>query len=191
MAVESLSERPIFAAEEHEYLQPVRPPLSRMALLSVIVGIISFVVIFNSDILFLSVIAVALGIIAYFNIQRTQASSGSGLALTGIALGLIFGTWSYTASRLRDQYFFNAAGEIARHYLEVVAEGDYYKICELTRPETERQVAGTPLPEYYAKADEFVKERLDNIRKDTNVLKSRAWVKIKWQLQNGVINALK
>lgn len=41
MAVESAGQRPIFASEETEYLTPGKPPLSRLAIGSLVLGLIS------------------------------------------------------------------------------------------------------------------------------------------------------
>ena len=71
MVVESLSERPIFASEENEYLLPVRPPISRMALASLALGAVSAVVLLNSDLMALPVLAVSVGLAGGAEVHAT------------------------------------------------------------------------------------------------------------------------
>jgi hypothetical protein len=187
MAVESLSERPIFASEENEYLIPSRPPLSRMALAACGLGIVSALVLINADLMVLPILAVSVGLAAYWMISRSDALSGRNLALAGVGLGLLFGVWSVTTVQLRNRYLYQVGAQFAKHYLDTIAQGKLLEAFELMQPESARQVAGSSLEKHYGSLDEMARSGLEMFEHDPSTLKVKdRGTGAQWQLKEGV-----
>jgi hypothetical protein len=187
MAVESLSERPIFASEESEYLIPARPPVSRMAIASVVLGAISCVVLVNVYLMVFPILATSLGLAAYWTISRTEAVGGRNLALLGAMLGLIFGVWSATSVSLRNQYLYGVAGQLATHFLDTLAEGKVLEAYELMLHESERQVAGASLEAHYSSLGEMSRNALDSFKNEAKTLMVMdRGTDAKWEFKEGV-----
>lgn len=170
MPVESLPQRPIFASEENEYIVPVRPPISRLAILALVLGLISVLVVINIEMITLPVLAITFGLIAYWQVSRDESIRGSSLALVGLGLGLAFATCAVTAQKLRDRYLFQAASQCAKHYLETLSGGKVLEAFELTHPEMERQVAGSSLEEHYKNVDGDTKAALESYRQSPKIV---------------------
>lgn len=185
--MESLTERPIFANEENEYLTPNRPPISRLAIGSFVLGIISSLVLFNIDMIALPILAIALASGSYWQVARSDALRGKTLTLLGLGMGVTFGLWSVTSTRLRDQYLYQVASQMAEHFVETLSQNHLLEAFELMQTETERQVAGTSLEEHYRLADEVTQERLKSFKDELAV---RRVIKVgpnaKWQYKEGV-----
>ncbi|MGN6544662.1 MAG: DUF4190 domain-containing protein [Aureliella sp.] len=187
MAVESLGQRPIFASEESEYLTPNRPPVSRLAVASLVLGIISVLSTVSPALIALPILSVAVGLAAYLHIARSEALSGRALALVGLALGIAFATWTVTSVRLRDQYLYQVSSEFAKHYLDTVGEDKLLEAFELMQPEAARQVSGTSLEEHYKQLPPAEQDALAMFRKDSKTQKIVArGPGADWQLKSGV-----
>lgn len=187
MAVESLTERPIFASEENAYLTPNRPPISRLAIGSFVLGILSSLVLINIDMIALPILAVALASGTYWQLTRSDALRGKTLTLLGLGMGVTFGLWSVTSTRLRDQYLYQVASRMAEHFAETLSQDRVLEAFELTLTETERQVAGTSLEEHYRLADEVTQERLKSFKDELAVKRIiKAGPEAKWQLKEGL-----
>ncbi len=170
MAIESLAEQPIFATEETNYIQESYP-LSRLAVFSFLLGILSLCTLYSPSLLLLPVLSVTLGVVGYFQTTRGSSYRGAGLALAGIALALTFGAWGITSTRMRDEHFYQSGGELAEHYVELLADQKVLEAFELMQAENIRQVAGTSLEEFYAKAENTIKESLESFKSDEFVKK--------------------
>ncbi|MCC6511293.1 MAG: hypothetical protein IT423_19485 [Pirellulaceae bacterium] len=187
MAVESLSERPIFASEENQYLTPARPPLSRLAICSLLAGVGSSLVLFSLDLIALPILAVALSLVAFLVLRNNDAASGQWMTLAGLFMALAFGLWSYTSSRMRDQYLYDVASQMAIHFVGMISEKKLLEAHELTKPETQRQVAGTSLEDFYRLTDELTKQTLDAFKTETAVKQIVALGdEAKWVYNGGV-----
>lgn len=187
MAVESLSARPIFASEENQYLTPVRSPISRLAVGSFVLGIISSVVLFSLDLIAFPILAVAVALSAYWQVARSDALRGRTLALLGLSMGIAFGTWSVTNARMRDQYLYKVGSQLALHFMEILSQGKQLEAFELLKLESERQVAGTSLEEHYRIADEPTLERLNSFKAEVAVKRIvELGTKAQWQFKEGV-----
>lgn len=187
MAVESLSERPIFASEENEYLVPTRPPLSRLAIGSFVLGLLGGIALFNFDLVVLPILATALGLATYMMIARSDAYSGQWLAIAGMGLGLVFGLGSYTSTKLRDQYMYRVGSQFALQFIGIIADGKLLEAYELTKTEPERHVAGTSLEDAYRTASEPSKQNIDAFMNETAVRKvSGLGKEARWKLDRGV-----
>ncbi len=73
MSTETLSQRPIFASEEQNLLTPTRPPISRLAIGSLIFGVASSIALFNIDLVAMPVLATTLGLAAYLLTAKNEA----------------------------------------------------------------------------------------------------------------------
>jgi hypothetical protein len=191
MSVESRSARPIFASEENEYLTPHRPPISRLAVGSFVLGIISSIVLFNINLMAVPILAVALALGAYWQVARTDALRGKTLALLGLSMGLAFATWSLTSTRMRDQYLYKVGSQLALHFVDILSHDKQLEAFELMKVESERQVAGTSLEEHYRLADEVSRERLKAFQGETAVKRVvELGPQAKWQFKKGMAIAV-
>ena len=186
MAVESLSQRPIFASEENEYLVPNRPPMSRLAIVALLLGLASCVVLVKPDAIALPVIAITLGLMAYIQVARDEGLSGGRVALLGLGLGLAFAVCALTSAMLRDRYLFGVSSQFAVKYLETLASGKVLEAYELMQPEPQRQVAGSALEEYYRQAEEPIRTGMETFKNDPKSLEVRECGKsAQWKFVRG------
>jgi hypothetical protein len=187
MSSDTIQQRPIFASEEQNLLTPNRPPVSRLAIFSLIAGIISSIALFNLDLVALPILATVLGLAAYMMTAKNEGVSGQSLALVGMGLGVAFGIACFTRTNLRDRYLFAQATEFAQQFLDVVGQNKLLEAYEMTRSEPERQVAGTSLEEAYKNAGESAKENIDAFKKREGLVRAvTAGPNAEWVLESPV-----
>lgn len=171
MSTDTINQRPIFASEEQNLLAPIRPPVSRMAICSFVLGLVSSLALLNLDLVVLPILAAALSLAAYLLIAKNDAVAGQNLALAGMILGIVFGTACYVSTHQRDQYLFAEAGNVGQQFLKIVSQNKLLEAYEMTRSEPERQVAGTSLEDAYKNATEGARENIDGFKKQEGVRK--------------------
>ncbi len=139
MSAPSLTERPIFASEENEYLTPERPPVSRLAIVSFIGGLFSLIALFNINLIAICFLAVTLALATYLFIAGTSRSvvrtwplpdwpSGSSPEFVAIPVP----TFAMITLCVGQEH----GGRLRQR----VAQNKLLEAYELTRPEPERQV---------------------------------------------------
>ena len=187
MSTETLNQRPIFASEEQNLLTPTRPPISRLAIGSMVFGVASSIALFNIDLVAMPVLATTFGLAAFLLTAKNEAVRGQTLALLGMALGIAFGVACYTSTQKRDQYLYLSGTKAADQLLTVLGQNKLLEAYELTRAERDRQVAGASLEEAYARANQTAKENIDAFKQETGVQKIVALgPNAKWKLHSGV-----
>lgn len=187
MSTETINPRPIFASEEQNLLTPNRPPLSRLAIFSLILGVISSLALFNLDLVVLPVLTAALSLVAYVLIAKSEAVVGQNLALAGMMLSVVFGLACYVSTSQRDQYLYREGGNAGEQFLAVLSHNKVLEAFEMTRAEAERQVAGTSLEEAFENATQGARENIDGFKKQDGVKKVIAiGPESKWKFFKGV-----
>ena len=164
-----------------------RPPVSPLAIVALALGALSLFATFGSAMMPAAIIAIAFGLLVFWKLHSNPGQGGKNLALTGFGLGVFFLVWSVTATRLRNDYMYAAAGEFAKHFLTVMSSGNRYEAYELTRPEHERQIPGTSLEKYYkSSTSPEVKEGFDSFVSGakTELIESRGKAAT-WQVVQG------
>ena len=187
MSTETLNQRPIFASEEQNLLTPSRPPISRLAIGSLVFGVASSIALFNIDLVAMPVLAATFGLAAYLLTAKNEAVRGQTLALLGLALGIMFGVACYTSTQKRDQYLYLAGTKAADQFLNVVGQNKLLEAYELTRAERDRQVAGASLEDAFSRASQTAKENIDTFKQQPGVQKVVALgPNAKWKFDSGV-----
>lgn len=187
MSTETLNQRPIFASEEQNLLTPSRPPISRLAIGSLVFGLASSIALFNIDLVAMPVLATTFGLAAYLLTAWNDAVRGQTLALLGMALGIAFGVASFTSTQQRDQYLYQSGTKAAEQFLTVVGQNKLLEAYELTRAERDRQVAGASLEEAYQRASQTAKENIDAFKQEPGVQKVVALgPSAQWKFHSGV-----
>ncbi len=126
-----------------------RPPISKLAIASLMVGVISLVSPLSFYLIPLSLIAIGMGSLVLWKLSRDGALGGIKLALAGLGLGVISSVWCLTASLGTAAYLHQEAARNAKLYLELIAKGEVYQALELHVPKQNRQIAGTDLASHY------------------------------------------
>ncbi len=148
MSTTDLPNRPAFQNLETE-LGVDRAPLSRIAVVSLLIGIASSLAPLSTVLLPVSIIAMAVGAVAVWKLSGDSGVRGVWLAQLGLGLGVFSSVWAVAATSGRHAYLFAEASQHAKLFLQVLSGGDKYEALELMVPETGRQITGTNLKEYY------------------------------------------
>ncbi len=159
MAMNEVMERPAL----HDDLAAGEdiPPLSRMAILTLVLGLVSLLAILTSVLLPLCVITIGVGAVTLWHTIRDPSIRGTGLAQAGLAMGILSAAWSLSALKGEQKYLYEVAGRHAAEFLDVLSSGQKYLALELLRKEPDRQITGTDLQKYYENADMEIKDFAD------------------------------
>lgn len=187
MADESLSARPIFASEETEYLESTTGPLSKVAVISFVLGLLSCLTTLSINLVVIAILAVAMGIGAYWQVSRQPGSRGQTLALLGISLGLGFAIWSVANLYFRNSHLYQISGQFSQHFLQLISKNELLPAYELMQPEPTRQVAGTSLEEHYKRIEGPELTSLQDYMNNPAVLQVKKHGEAAdWQLDSGL-----
>jgi len=187
MADESVSTRPIFASEETEYLVASRAPLSMVAVASLVLGLLSVLTTLSINLIVLAILAVAIGIGAYWQLSRQPGTRGRSLAMIGISLGIGFAIWGVANLYFRNTHLYQMAGQLSHHFLQQISQNQLLPAYELMQPEPARQVAGTSLEEHYERVEGPEKTSLQDYMNNPSVLDvKKHGAAANWQLVNGL-----
>jgi cytochrome c biogenesis protein CcdA len=126
-----------------------RPPFSKLAIVSLMIGLVSLVSPISFYLLPISLIAIGLGALVLWQLSRDKGLGGSYLAQAGLGLGIISTVWCLTASIGTAAYLHKEAARNAKLYLELLSQGEVYQALELHVPKQNRQIAGTDLASHY------------------------------------------
>ena len=184
MSASELSDRPAFQSADIAMGQD-RVPVSTMAILSFVLGIISLLVLLSILFIPLCILAVILGTISIVRIAYDSEIGGKRLAQIGLGLGIMSATWSITAQYGQSKYLVDHAGNYAAEFLYLLSAGKKYEALELKRMEPERQITGTNLEAYYQNVQEEEKSKVDEFLKDPATL-AVLNTPAKWTLLRGL-----
>jgi len=125
------------------------PPISRMAVASLVLGVLSLLSPLTIALVPICFVAAVLGAIAVFRIARDPVMAGALPAQIGLGLGVLSAMWAITATSREKEFLDTSAGQHAETFLDILAAGKKYEALELMRIEPQRQTTGTDLEEYY------------------------------------------
>ena len=133
-----------------------RPPLSTLAIIALVSGLVSLCVPFSFVLLPLSIVAIAISAAACWRLAGDSSTRGMWMAQAGLGLGVLTSVWCLTATTGKALYLQREAVKNAKIYLDTLARGDIYQALELHQPKPSRQIAGTDLEAHYlAKMDDM------------------------------------
>ncbi len=188
MSTMEMPDRPAFRATEQDVEIETRR-VSRLAISSLVVGVLSLLSLLSSVLLPLAALALGLGIVSMIRIARVPGLCGSWLAQLGLGLGIISIASTVTFARQSDDYLYRTAGMHAETFLDYLSREDkYYDALELLRTERDRQLTGTDLRAYYESSDLLkANGKLEGFLSDAAtrvVLESRG--SADWRYQRGI-----
>lgn len=155
-------DRPAFHSSDHE-MEVGAPKLSLVALAAFFAGVCSLLAPISNIGLPICVVAVFVGVVSLIRIARDPYLGGALLGQAGVILGVAAFIWSTMARQGSQDYFYRVAGENAERFIELlVDESTRYEAFELLRAESDRQMSGTNLEQYYAKADDETKSAIES-----------------------------
>ncbi len=139
---------PTTAAEEMDLVR--YRSVSRLALLSLLLGLLSIVTLLHPLLLIVPVATVIIAVLALRNIAASQDElMGRKLAIVGLMFGLFFAGFAPSRRIIDRQLAYADAQQFGEHWLQMIGEGRLYEAFELHLPPQERQPPGSDLQRYY------------------------------------------
>ncbi|HJN10193.1 MAG TPA: hypothetical protein QF564_16015 [Pirellulaceae bacterium] len=123
--------------------------LSRLAVWSIPLGLLSALSLISPLLWCVPMVAVTFALGGLWQISRSNNTTGRRLALTGLGLAILFGTWGMTWSISRRMVINHQAREHASEWLALMQKGDYMKAHQLGMEYYERLPSGSSLEEHY------------------------------------------
>ncbi|MBI1249734.1 DUF4190 domain-containing protein [bacterium] len=142
--------------------------LSRLAIIAMVLGIFSILSLFTAVLLPVPVVAIVLGLVAYYQIDKSEVLTGKGMALTGIGLAAVWLGLSLTQAIVSDRMLSSESQEMAESWLKVFAEHKIEEAYQLSLPPQARQSEDVSLLEYYAK-NQDANEQLEMFKQNPAV----------------------
>jgi hypothetical protein len=129
-------------------------PLNRCALISFVLGWLSGLALLHPILGIVPLVGTILAIVALQQLRSTDTKqSGRTLAVIGLGLAVLFGTWAIARQSSRDLRLFSQARLCAEEWLELLRQGKLEDAHQLTLPEESRAPAGLALKAHYAADD--------------------------------------
>ncbi len=135
--------------------------VSKLAVASLILGLVSFVAVFEPFLYLVPVAGVAVGAAALAAIARNDGLLGRGAAVAGLLLSLLFAAAAPAHWITFRQLLQREARHFARAWFERLREGEPHKAFELTRHPEHRNALGDALWKVYAHSP-HLREELEN-----------------------------
>jgi len=141
------------AGEEADLLQ--YGAVSPMAIAALLLGLFSFLAMFQLLLLILPVLAVFAAIFALWQIARSEgALVGRPAALAGLALALLFASIAVSTAISRNVTLRSEARAFGDAWLQLVRQGELQRAHQLHLSQDDRQLPGASLSQYYARSDQ-------------------------------------
>ena len=139
-----------FSESEQQELEDYRP-LSRVALVSFLVGWTSALALAHLVFCIFPVAGVVLALMAMWQLRSPEnKQSGRMLAVFGLGLSLLFASWAIAREASRDLHLYGQARVFAANWFELLRQGKVQEAHQLVMSEQGRAAQGVPLGEHYA-----------------------------------------
>jgi hypothetical protein len=148
MSVGQVKDRPMFHMGESDSGDEL-PPISRFAVISLFLGLSSLLAILSSPLVPLAIVAMLASLVAVVRLMIDKTKGGIVAAQIGLGISMFSVALALTATWTRDSYLYDQGQQHAKTFLSILSAGRTFEAFELTRPEYERQIAGTDLAKYY------------------------------------------
>ena len=153
--------QPLFTDTESFGEEAVRP-FRVSGLISLVLALVSGAALASSSLLVLPVMAILAGLIALRPAKdKALQPSGRALAVCGIGLALLFGSWSYAYFSMKRSFLTERSRQFAEDWLVVLRHELPQMAFELTLPAGSRQLSTMPLAEYYSPKNPPAYEQFD------------------------------
>ena len=130
--------------------QPYRS-LSPQAIICLILGVLSSTALAHPILFVLPVVALAVGVMALREIRANPAElSGARLAVLGVALATLFGSWVISYKLASEHLLSKQAREVGQSWVDLVASGELRAAHQLMTRSDDRAAERADLAEYYA-----------------------------------------
>jgi hypothetical protein len=140
-------------------------PVSRMAVVGLLVGIVSFLALAHPILWCVPPLAILFCLWGLRNIRRSKGSlSGHGIAVVGILLALFFAGGALANFSVRRMITYRQGAMVADRWIQLVEEGAIYHAHQWVLPWVTREAPGVPLEGFYdsdegkSSFDQFVRE---------------------------------
>lgn len=172
--IDSAESRPgaRFTAENEDLLE--YRELSRLAIAGLVLGLFSIGAIFTPVLWIVPVVAIALNLVAYYQIVRSEVLTGRLLSLIGLSLAGLWLGLAVTQSVTQNRLLMSSSREMAQGWLEVLLDKQIMPAHQLTLHPDSRQAPSASLETHYA-SDEMNQEELDLFRNQEAVAAIRNW----------------
>jgi len=124
--------------------------VSRIAVISLLLGLLSFTAIFSPVLWCVPIVGVMLAVVALRTIPRDRdIMVGRGAAKAALALGLVFLTFATTVNFVRQQTLYRLASPHAKKWIELVQQGHLLEAHQLHLSQRDRVSPDEDLEAYY------------------------------------------
>jgi hypothetical protein len=129
-------------------------PVSRLAVASMLLGLVSAAAIANPLAWCVPIVGVTLAIAALRTLSTENSMVlGRKAALAGLVMALLFGSCGMTRYFARQQWLYRQARPLAQRWIELVREGRLYEAHQLHSPQRDRISPGGDLDDFYQGED--------------------------------------
>ncbi len=132
--------------------------LSRLAVWSIPLGLMSALSMVSPLLWIVPVAAIVFAVGGLWVIAHSDDTTGRRLAITGLGLAILFGTWGMSWTISRRMVLTGQAREHASEWLELMQNEEYMKAHQLSLDYFGRLPAGTSLTEHYAETETPLEE---------------------------------
>lgn len=144
-------------------------PFSRLAIVSLLLGILSATALIQPLLWAVPAVAAALSLVAMRRIALSEVRlPGRGLAVAGLGLALLFGSWAPAWYLSRYYVLVRQARERSETWLELIRQGRLYEAHQLAIPHGDRARPGENLEALYTAPRP--KDDADSIPKDPGIV---------------------
>jgi hypothetical protein len=134
--------------------------VSTLAVVSLVIGLASVLALGFSLFWFVPVLGVGCSLVALARIRsRTARKAGTGAALIGLSLSLIFGAWAVTQDVVRQRTLAALAEPYATGWLQRICDGNLAEAHQMYMEPSRRRPPGTDLLRYYAENESAEREK--------------------------------
>lgn len=131
--------------------EDIERPFRPSSLLALVLGLLSVGVLATIYLIVVPIVAIA---VAIFALRPSRVAhvrpAGRSLAIAGLVLALLFGSWGVTYSQMRQSHLVHGAEVFAQEWLDLLGRGKREIAYELTLPQLQRQLKNMSLERYYA-----------------------------------------
>lgn len=158
-----MSDHQAESADDPRMIGPYRT-ISAWAIVALVVSLVSGITIINQDLLFLSLVSIAVALIACIRVgfSRNEMLGGS-LALFALGLAGFVLASGYCYSSLWKARMYVVARKNADIWLGLVRDGEIYRPLQFLREYPNRLPASTDLEEYYTGLTSLPNQQEDSI----------------------------
>jgi hypothetical protein len=141
----------------------VERPFRPSSLLALALGVLSVGVLATIQLIILPIVAACVAVYALRPSRVPNVKpAGKSFALLGLALALLFGSWSLTYAQLRSSHLVSGAEAFAQEWLDLLGRGRREIAYELTLPQRQRQLKNMSLERYYAVSNKEVNQQFSS-----------------------------